>query len=130
MQTICQIKQLAREFNLIFDHYQTHLIDLCITHPLFPEPCLTVFRFRLKDNKLFRIYGFPLKILMNSFGKTFYTIQYIHFKDNQSLIFEKDGNMISYNEIHELLSLFMEDVEVTYRQQLISMKISSINEDF
>lgn len=54
MLTVCQIKQLAREFNLIFDHYDTHLIDLTINHPLFEEKNLTVFRFRL-HGKLFRI---------------------------------------------------------------------------
>ena len=129
MLTICQIKQLAREFNLIFDHYDTHLIDLTINHPLFEEKNLTVFRFRLHD-KLFRINAVPFKRIVNDIYHPFYTIEHVHFKDHRSPIADKDGNLLSYHELYELLSLFMADVNLTHRQMLLEKKLSSIEKDF
>ena len=129
MLTVCQIKQLAREFNLIFDHYDTHLIDLCITHPLFKEKNLTVFRFRQHD-KLFRINAVPFKRIVRDIYHPFYTIEHVHFKDHRSPIAEKDGNLLSYSELYELLSLFMADVNLTHRQEQLEKKLSSIEKDF
>lgn len=129
MLTVCQIKRLAREFNLIFDHYDTHLIDLCINHPLFEEKNLTVFRFRLHGN-LFRINEIPVKRIINNISHSFYTIEHIHFKDHRSPITEKDGNILSYNELYELLSLFMADINLTHHKMLIEKKLSSIEKDF
>ena len=126
MLTICQIKQLAREFNLIFDHYETHLIDLMINHPLFIEKNLTVFRFRL-HGKLFRINSVPLISIIST---SFYTIEHVHFKDFHSPIAEKDGNLLSYKELYELLSLFMADVNLTHHKLLLDNKLSSIEKDF
>ena len=129
MLTVCQIKQLAREFNLIFDHYDTHRIDLCITHPLFIERNLTFFRFRQHD-KLFRINAVPFKRLVYNTYRPFYTIEHVHFKDYRSPIAEKDGNLLTYNELYELISLFLADVNLTHRQAQIEKKLSSINKDF
>ena len=129
MLTICQIKQLAREFNLVFDHYDTHLIDLTINHPLFMEKNLTVFRFRLHE-KLFRIMTIPIIRIVNNTSFSFYTIQHVHFKDFHSPIAEKDGNLLSYKELYELLSLFMADVNLTHHKLLLENKLSSIEKDF
>ena len=129
MLTVCQIKQLAREFNLIFDHYDTHLIDLCINHPLFEEKNLTIFRFR-QHGKLFRINAVPFKRIVRDIYHPFYTIEHVHFKDYRSPIAEKDGNLLSYPELYELLSLFLADVNLTHHQEQIEKKLSSINKDF
>ena len=126
MLTICQIKQLAREFNLVFDHYDTHLIDLNINHPLFIEKNLTVFRFRL-HSQLFRINAVPL---IWKISPSYYTIEHVHFKDFRSPIAEKDGNLLSYRELYELLSLFMADVNLTHHKLLLENKLSSIEKDF
>lgn len=129
MLTVCQIKQLAREFNLIFDHYDTHLIDLELNHPLFEEKNLTIFRFRL-HRKLFRINAVPFKRTIYDMYHPFYTIEHVHFKDYRSPIAEKDGNLLSYPELYELLSLFLADVNLTHRQIQLEKKLSSINKDF